>query len=132
MSVLSVFLFSSMSCRHRKGDEEKDDSDRLYYSTLNLIKLYSDSLKTASDSLTVQEMFTRFNAELDSLNFSVDPDTDLLLSEGENDTMFIELSSLRKLYENRLKVFGNVVDTETDSDITLTTDSVSTHEETQS
>lgn len=90
-----------------KTEEEEDtgteDALILYTSTLMLIRQYTDSISTAPDSLTLSQIYTRFNAKLDSVNFAVEPDTDLSLSEGQNDTLFIEMEKFRALYNQRLQ-----------------------------
>lgn len=90
-----------------KTEEEEDtgteDALILYTSTLMLIRQYTDSISTAPDSLTLSQIYTRFNAKLDSVNFAVEPDTDLNLSEGQNDTLFIEMEKFRALYNQRLQ-----------------------------
>ena len=92
------------------GGSEEDagvsDVDRLYYSVNKLIRTYADSLRTAPDSAAVVGAFERFNAQLDTLNFSVAPDTDLLLTEGQNDTIYLNLMGLRHIYDRRLKELG--------------------------
>lgn len=96
-------------------EEASDDSDRLYHESLTLIASYTDSLRNAPDSTAVNEKFQRFQQELDSLNRTVAPDTDLLLTEGENDTLYMRLTSLVELYNSRLKVLeqpGDSVDNE--------------------
>lgn len=86
-----------------RNSERHDDSDRLYQGTLELAREYADSISFATDSASLERAFERFNLLLDSLNFTVEPDTDLMLSEGENDTVTRTVLSLRDLYETRKK-----------------------------
>lgn len=94
------------ACGGKTEEEEEtgtEDALILYTSTLMLIRQYTDSISTAPDSLTLSQIYTRFNAKLDSVNFAVEPDTDLNLSEGQNDTLFIEMEKFRALYNQRLQ-----------------------------
>lgn len=90
------------ACSEGKVVESHPDADRLYADTRRLVAVYSDSLEAAADSAEVEALFTRFQQRLDSLNFSVPPDTDLQLTEGRNDTLFVDIMGLRDLYRRRL------------------------------
>ena len=96
------------ACGVKEEEVEDDDTDLLYHSTLKLTKIYADSIKMATDSATASGAFSRFNAELDSLNFRVRPDTDLLLTEGENDTIYANLMTVRKIYDRKMKELGEI------------------------
>lgn len=102
MPIVALLL---SACNGSVADQQEanDQSDRLYHASLSLIAAYTDSLRLASDSAAVNETFQRFQQELDSLNQSVPPDTDLLLTEGENDTIYMRLTTLREIYNSRLK-----------------------------
>lgn len=105
MHITAFFLFSSgclISCSKRDKPVQTDESDILYEGLITLVKEYSDILEQASDSASASEAFTRFNILLDSVNFAVAPDTDLLLTEAENDTLSNKILGVRKLYESKL------------------------------
>lgn len=85
--------------------EEKpanDDSDKLYRGCLAVSRQYADSIRLASDSAAAEEAFNRAGELLDSVNFSVAPDTDLLLTEEENDTLYANITLLRTLLKEKL------------------------------
>lgn len=96
-----------MACGSKAGEEKPDDSDMLYKETLRLITLYTDSIGAATDSVGAEEAFAGFSAQIDSLNMAVEPNTDLLLTEGENDTIYRRITALRTLYDNKLAEFGH-------------------------
>lgn len=89
------------ACTGKPVEEKPDDTDRLFHETLNLVKIYSDSIKGAPDS-TLNGIYLRFMTRLDSLNFAVEADTDLQLTEGENDTIYSKLMELDSIYRARL------------------------------
>ena len=103
-------LALTAGCGGGRSEEEEgsrpDDARHLYESIMKLTKIYSDSIRMAPDSATVVGAFERFNARLDTINFSVAPDTDLLLTEGENDTLYNNLIALRQIYDRKLAELG--------------------------
>lgn len=106
-SAIFLFLILIVSaCGVREeGDsrEHRQEARRLYSETLRMARTYTDSLKAAPDSATATAAFGRFNTNLDSLSMTVEPNTDLLLTEGENDTIIIMLTAVRRAYEERLE-----------------------------
>lgn len=115
--LFGTFLFLG-ACRGKDKDipPPPDDATILYNKTLQLISQYSDSLSNAPDSMVIMEVMTHFNEKLDSLNFSVPPDTDLKISEGENDTLYLSIEKIRLLYDERLKrMAGRETENEADT-----------------
>ena len=90
------------------SDDESRPSDvkLLYHSIVRLAHVYADSIRMAPDSATAVGAFERFNARLDTINFSVAPDTDLQLTEGENDTIYLNLMAVRRIYDRKLSQLG--------------------------
>ena len=103
--LLSLPLFMLSSCGgSTEGEESRPpEARKLYVDIWRLTKAYVDSIRMAPDSAAAEGAFERFNARLDTVNFSVPPDTDLLLTEGENDTVFMNLMALRRVYEHKLR-----------------------------
>lgn len=103
LTAITLILLLGSCGGKQEETSVPDDATLLYHNILTLISEYSDSISHTTDSLTTQEMLTRFNSKLDSLNFAVPSDTDLELSEGENDTIFQQIENLRRIYDSQLK-----------------------------
>lgn len=101
LSGVAVCVFCSCS----RGSEEElpDDTDRLYRETLDLASSYSDSLRVATDSTEATRLFEKFMGLLDSVNNTVAPNTDLLFTEDENDTLCLKILGVKDTYSNQLK-----------------------------
>ena len=102
-------LLSVLAGCGKSGDGDRmppDDAYLLYHKTNRLLRQYYDSISQAPDSATAIGAFEHLNSELDSLNFSVEADTDLKLTEGENDTTYRNIIAVRKLYDRKLVEFG--------------------------
>lgn len=91
------------ACSQAEEEDRHDDTDRLFHGINSLAVEYAAKIRQAPDSASATGAFEEFQAELDSLNFSVEADTDLLLTEGENDTIFNNLINVRKIYDNKLR-----------------------------
>lgn len=111
-----IVLLAVCACGHTStSDEEAErpvDALRLYSTTCRLVNIYADSIRNAPDSASAIVAFEHLQSELDSLNFSVEPDTDLLLTEGENDTIYMNLMAVRKIYDRRLEQLKRMSETE--------------------
>ena len=96
------------SCSTAPSAPEPDDSDRLYSGSLSILRAAADSIAAASDSVEARAIFARANSRLDALALSVAPDTDLLLTEGENDTLFMEVTRLRSVLATRFSSLAHI------------------------
>lgn len=90
-------LLLLMSCNTNEKKVVADSSELLFQKSVDLINLYLDSIQAAKDSLQYEIIVRNFNWKITSLNYDFPPDTDLLLSEEEND-------SLIKLYKKLERV----------------------------
>lgn len=104
--LMMMVVLGLAACSGREETALPDDSDVLCRGLLGVTRAYADSIAAAPDSAAAERLYVRACHLLDSVNFSVAPDTDLLLTEAENDTLCREITALRTLYENRLAVFG--------------------------
>ena len=123
-AFLLLTLFTLASCRHEEDNSGKEETNKLYEGTLQLIRTYNDSLSYASDTLSVSTLFHNFNKSLEKLNFDVRPDTDLTLTEGQNDTLYMKICELRNLYDQKMKEAARtpVEEEEAEANDSLTTD----------
>ena len=104
--LLVSALLSVVACQPKPVVEMGDESERLFRDSTSLASTYADSITAAADSAEAQEIYRRFGAKMDSLNFSVPADTDLLLTEGENDTLVNLILGVRKALTERLRCLG--------------------------
>ncbi len=62
-------------------------ADQLFEKSANVIKGYTDSLANVADSATLRRLKDGFNEKMSKINFQFPADTDLKLSEEENDSL---------------------------------------------
>ncbi len=87
-----------ISTRSTSGEE-----DRLYSESTQLIKRYTDSLANTYDSTTIHNLMVHFQDRLDKINNGVPPETDLRLSEGQNDTLAMLIEKLLRTRDESLR-----------------------------
>ena len=81
----SLLPFSS--CGNVKTDNGEAMADQLFEKSANVIKGYTDSFANVADSATLRRLKDGFNEKMSKINFQFPADTDLKLSEEENDSL---------------------------------------------
>lgn len=95
------------SCTHEKRNAKREYATTLYYRSVSMIKLYTDSMMAARDSITVLGLSERLNNQLTVLNFDCPSDTDLEITEGENDTLMMLTDRIVNLRDSLLYRFAH-------------------------
>lgn len=108
------------SCTGSNDRKDRTDVLRLFSEIVALTENYTKRISAAPDSATWVETSMQFEDRLEKINFSFPADTDLLLSEGQNDTISRLINAYVKVRDERLNVLLHPV-SPSDS---ITTDSV--------
>lgn len=86
--AVSMAAFSGIiSCGSEKKVKDRSAARKMFAEITSLTKSYTSRLENAGDSATWAKICTQYEDSLVKINFSYPPDTDLLLSEGQNDTI---------------------------------------------
>lgn len=94
--LLSLPLIAA-SCSGGGDDGSHDAASRLFAKSEHLLRTYIDSIENARDSATLQSVVHNFDGRITAVNYEFPPDTDLKMTEEEND-------SLIKLYQRMERV----------------------------
>lgn len=78
------FTNCSKETKHKDRSQAKDMYERI----CKLTKDYTEKVADTSDSASWAATCAEFEDKLDKVNFNYPPDTDLLLTEGQNDTIY--------------------------------------------
>lgn len=100
--IPAIAILLAASCSSNSEEKSEQEVRKLFEQTCKLTKLYTDSIKSANDTTAVEALMTRFDERMTDLNFSVTADTDLKLTEGQNDTIASLIAKLRSVYNARL------------------------------
>lgn len=101
-------LASALTCGCMRKSDKKDHAmaAQLYRKSLNIVKLYSDSIRNVTDSAHFTRMCEGFDESLAKLNYQFPANTDLQFTEEENDSMIRGISRLVELIREKRKKFG--------------------------
>lgn len=101
--MVVLVLGLCVSCRQRREDNSRMMAEQLYGKTVNLIKLYQDSVRNAKDSVSVLRMTEDINDKLSKVNFQFPPETDYAMTEEENDSIMHMMERFENLSQTRLE-----------------------------
>lgn len=94
MRQLQILLFSLFgilclaSCKEHRPDPLESQARDLFDKSSAMIRAYTDSMNAANDSALWARLDRDFDRRLARLNFEYPADTDLRMTEGENDTLY--------------------------------------------
>ena len=102
--ALIIFMIF-VGCHGQQEIRDNSDINKLFNGMCRITSSYMDSMNNAKDSALLIGLMERYEASITELNFSVVADTDLHLSEGQNDTIYQMLDSIRRLFDIRMDSF---------------------------
>lgn len=97
------FMLIVSGCTPEKKSKDRSAGDDLFRRTVALAERFTLRMENTPDSVSVSELYVEFEDSLEKLNFSYPPDTDLLLTEGQNDTIHQSLTRLIEARDERLQ-----------------------------
>ena len=96
-----TFLFL-LSCERNKNIDEGQDGRELFSRSAELYQEYGILISNSKDSLSIDSLMEKLEKTITDINFSVPPDTDLKLTEQENDSLFKLMESLIQIKKEKL------------------------------
>lgn len=106
-SLLCVILAAAVSlvtvgCGNGKKVKDRTEAHELFEAVTSLTKSYTARVAVATDSVTWAMLCEEYEDSLDKVNFSFPPDTDLMLTEGQNDTITSLLATYVRVRDERI------------------------------
>lgn len=89
-------------CAKEKKENDRSQATEMYNRICRLTEDYTDKLENAPDSADWATVCDEFEEKLDKITFSYPPDTDLLLTEGQNDTINLLMQEYVKMRRQRI------------------------------
>ena len=89
------FSLILISCKKTGKIDEGEEARELFKESSSLLIKVIDQIKLANDSLTIDSLQNFFEKKLVEINFSFPPQTDLKLTEEENDSIFKLMQKLK-------------------------------------
>ncbi len=78
----------AISCSKETKSKDRSNAKEMYEQICKLTKDYTEKVADSPDSASWAASCAEFEDKLDKVNFNYPPDTDLLLTEGQNDTIY--------------------------------------------
>lgn len=101
--LLFVFVITVVGCKQENREKDRSAADEMFSRIIRLTSNYTSKLAEISDSAEWAKLCNEFEDSLDRINFSYPPDTDLLLTEGQNDTIHSMLQMFIKDRDNKIQ-----------------------------
>lgn len=98
-----MVLTGLAGCRNSGSGHDHAMARRLFEKSASLILLYTDSLRNVADSASLKRMNEDFQDKITKINFEFPPETDLDLSQQENDSLVNLLDSLVAVRNEKIK-----------------------------
>lgn len=105
MTILAAACLLGAACRRDSNVKDRRDADEMFSRICALTKEYTARLQSAPDSTDWAGTCAEFEEKLDKISFSYPPDTDILLTEGQNDTIYTLMQEYAKERGRRLHGF---------------------------
>lgn len=86
--ILMVSMLMVMSCRNGDNADDRTEARELFRQLSELNRSFTSSVASAPDSAAWAKITLAYEDSLAKINFRFPPDTDLEMSQGENDTLF--------------------------------------------
>ena len=106
--LLGSILLCCIGCKKEDSSENIDEARDLFNRSAQTIIYFISQIKQASDSLTIDSLNLAFEKNLIDINFSYPPQTDMKLTEHENDSLFKLMSDLKSISEKKLVYFKEI------------------------
>lgn len=100
--VAVVVAISATGCGGGKKVRDRAEAHELFEAVTSLTKSYTARVEAAPDSAIWAMLCEEYEDSLDKVNFSFPPDTDLMLTEGQNDTITSLMGAYIKARDERI------------------------------
>ena len=102
-AVLAAACVWVLGCGRENSEKDRSQADEMFLRICRLTKEYTARLEEAPDSADWAETCSEFEEKLDKISFSYPPDTDILLTEGQNDTIYMLMQEYVKARGRRIR-----------------------------
>ena len=102
IAVISIASLCIVGCSKEKKYVDRSDAKKMFERICKLTSDYTEILANSADSSGWAKAASEYEEKLDKINFSFPPDTDLLLTEGQNDTIHSLMLAYIKARDERI------------------------------
>ncbi|MDE5871007.1 MAG: hypothetical protein K2H22_03535 [Muribaculaceae bacterium] len=87
IAAMAAGCLCSFGCTQERDRKDRAQATEMFHRICRLTEDYIERLETAQDSASWATACIEYEDKLEKISFSYPPDTDLLLTEGQNDTI---------------------------------------------
>lgn len=98
-----VVIVAASGCRKENKVKDRTEATEMFSRIVALTEEYTAKIAAVPDSTEWSAMGKEFEEKLDKINFSYPPDTDLLMTEGQNDTITALMSEYVTARDRRIR-----------------------------
>lgn len=114
--IIALTVLATPGCIRNNSETSHEAAGKLFEKSIKLLSIYTDSIHSASDSASVESLIHTYEYKINAVNFEFPPDTDLRLTEEENDSLIKMTDRLVCARKERLKALSELTNTnKTDS-----------------
>jgi len=109
--LVSIFTMAitMCSCHGNKDDNSHAMARQLFSKSISLIRIYTDSIRNATDSTSFKRMTEGFEDKIAKINFQFPPDTYLKMTEEENDSIIKMLDRFVQIVKEKEKTLDIIM-----------------------
>ncbi len=101
-------------CDQEKKSKDRSEAQEMYEKICKLTQDYTNRLLDSPDSSSWAAACTEYEDRLEKISFSYPPDTDLLLTEGQNDTIHSLMLAYIQVRDERIqRILHPIVEADT-------------------
>ncbi len=113
-AAIAAVGMSATNCSKETKHKDRSNAKDMYERICELTKEYTEKVADSPDSASWAAICVEFEDKLDKVNFNYPPDTDLLLTEGQNDTIYSLMTAYLEARDGRIhRILHPVIETDT-------------------
>ncbi len=113
-ALLSIGGLLLSGCDQEKKSKDRSEAQEMYEKICKLTQDYTNRLLDSPDSSSWATACTEYEEKLEKISFSYPPDTDLLLTEGQNDTIHSLMLAYIQVRDERIqRILHPIVEADT-------------------
>lgn len=105
--MVMVLAMVFAGCGKQRNTDPRLEARNLYGKNMSMLRMYIDSVENARDSASVNRLIVNYGEKQVKLYYDFPPDTDLKLTEDENDTLSVMTERLLSAREEKLRRFAH-------------------------
>ncbi|MDE6019132.1 MAG: hypothetical protein K2G85_10005 [Muribaculaceae bacterium] len=100
--ICIIFAMVIAGCASEKKKKDRREADDMFRKISAFVSEYIEKVGASPDSASWATACSDFEEGLDKITFSYSPDTDILLTEGQNDTINALIEEYIKARDSRI------------------------------